>query len=408
MNNNKKLKILFNTTLILLIIIALSSSIFADNEVSEDETTNNTSSNTVRTLTLQEQKNQVQENLQKANEQLEYVETELSDKIISISRIEDQISRYQENLNKVQTDYNKIQNEVEESEKKLKEIQEVYNRKDKSLKDRLVILYEKGMTSYLDVLLSGKTTLDFISNFFLVQTMVENDSKQIKEISQAKQSITKINNELKEKKANLKLIKTEAEKQTVILENTKIILENEKASLNDTESVILSEIDSYKKQEEEINNLISYSISSSSYELQYPGGVMIWPTVSTAYITSPFGSRLHPIQGIVKNHAGIDIGAHMGEPVYAAADGLVIYYGWMSGYGNTVMIDHGISSEGKKVVSLYGHGSEFMPMISVGTLVKKGEQIMKVGSTGNSTGPHVHFEVRENGVAVDPKKYLND
>ena len=130
-------------------------------------------------------------------------------------------------------------------------------------------------------------------------------------------------------KAELKL-KAEAEKQTVILTNTKTILENYKASLTESELSIASAIDSYKRQQEELTNLINYAISGSTYELSYSGGIMIWPTYTSSYITSPFGSRLHPIQGVTKNHDGIDIGGQMGDPIYAAADGVVIYIldGW--------------------------------------------------------------------------------
>jgi murein DD-endopeptidase MepM/ murein hydrolase activator NlpD len=169
----------------------------------------------------------------------------------------------------------------------------------------------------------------------------------------------------------------------------------------------MAQIDSYKKQQSEIEGLINRSIYSSTYELFYTGGVMIWPTYTTSYITSPFGSRLHPIQGITKNHNGIDIGGRMNDPVYAASDGVIIYYGWMSGYGNCVMVDHGMNDLGQKIVTLYGHGNGFMENLRIGSVVHQGEQIMYLGSTGNSTGPHVHFEVRENGVAVDPKRYLS-
>lgn len=132
----------------------------------------------------------------------------------------------------------------------------------------------------------------------------------------------------------------------------------------------------------------------------------MWPTLETSYITSPYGSRLHPIQGVIKNHDGIDIGGNTGDPVYAAADGIVIYSDFNNGgYGNMIMVDHGVNSDGIKIVTLYAHGDERLK--NVGDVVKKGDIIMEMGSTGNSTGPHVHFEVRENGVHVDPKKYLS-
>ena len=119
------------------------------------------------------------------------------------------------------------------------------------------------------------------------------------------------------------------------------------------------------------------------------------------YITSSYGYRLHPIQGIYKYHAGIDIGnAGYGAPVLAAADGVVVYAGIMSGYGNCVMISHG-----NNIVTLYGHGQTILT--EVGKEVKQGEVIMAVGSTGISTGPHLHFEVRVEGKAVDPLPYLD-
>ena len=128
---------------------------------------------------------------------------------------------------------------------------------------------------------------------------------------------------------------------------------------------------------------------------------MAWPIAkSGTYITSGYGSREHPIQGVVRNHSGIDIGnAGFGAPVIAAADGVVTMADWYGGYGNCVMINHG-----NGISTLYGHGQTILT--TVGTEVKKGDLIMEVGSTGNSTGPHVHFEVRINGSCVNPLPYL--
>lgn len=422
MGNKKVIQtLLVIITTMLLIITSFSFSI-ASSEISntDENNTNNelkkdanqinnqteNETNTIKSLTLNEQKDQVQEQLNNANDQLSYVENELSEKMMSIQKIEDRISKYKSELDKVNGEYSKIEKEVNEAEENLSVIQNEYNKKDKMLKKRLVDLYKRGQTSYLAVLLGSRDILEFISNYFVVQAIVKYDSKEIEALDETKKQIEKTTNELKEKKANMKLIKAEAEKQTVIYTNTKTILENEKSSLNDSEQALLAEIDSYKKQQEEINNLIQYQIRSSTYELQYSGGVMVWPTLNSSYITSPFGTRMHPIQGIVKNHAGIDIGGQTGDPIYASADGIIIYSNFNTGgYGNMVMIDHGYDSSGNHIVTLYGHGSKLLK--NVGDIVKKGDEVMQVGSTGNSTGPHVHFEVRENGIAVDPKKYLS-
>lgn len=422
MSNKTILRTILTIIITMLLILAsfshaLASSQIASNALSNNEnaqisenitsnTSNRDATNSVKSLSLNEQKNQVQEQLNNANDQLSYVEDELSEKMISIQKIEDRIAEYKSKLDKVNGEYDKIEKEVNEAEESLQKVEAEYNKKDKILKKRLVDLYKRGQTSYLAVLLGSRDMLEFISNYFVIQAIVKYDSKEIKAVDDAKKQIEKTTNELKEKKANMKLIKAEAEKQTVIYTNTKTILENEKASLNDSEQALLAEIDSYKKQQEEINNLIQYQIRSSTYELQYSGGIMAWPTLSSSYITSPFGTRMHPIQGIIKNHAGIDIGGKMSDPIYAAADGIIIYSNFNNGgYGNMVMIDHGYDSNGNHIVTLYGHGSKLLK--NVGDAVKKGDIVMEVGSTGNSTGPHVHFEVRENGVAVDPKKYLD-
>lgn len=141
--------------------------------------------------------------------------------------------------------------------------------------------------------------------------------------------------------------------------------------------------------------------SSNNLDIQYTGGEMLWPVaISGTVITSTYGVREHPIQGVIKEHSGLDIGnATYGSPVVAAADGVVTYAGWLGGYGNCVMLNHG-----NGLVTLYGHGQKIITELH--KKVKKGDLIMEVGSTGNSTGPHLHFEVRVNGSCVNPLNYV--
>ncbi len=396
---------IISSIIIIFIILNVYYSVLADENITNENKLNENSTEN-RTLTLQEQQNQVKENLNNANIQLQYVENELTSSLIQVQKLQDRIDQYQAKLDEVNEKYQKLQNQVEEHQKKLDTVQESYNRKNEALKQRLVAFYKSGSINFLDVLMDSNNIIDFVSRYYLIKKMTEYDAKSMEEIEKQKHEIEKVTNELKESKANMKLTKADAEQQTVVLTNTKIILENQISSLTESEQSLKSQIDIYKKQQEELENLIQYAIRSSTYELRYSGGIMVWPTLTTSYITSQYGSRLHPIQGIIKNHAGIDIGGSTGNPVYAAADGVIIYSQYNTGgYGNLVMIDHGTNSEGVKIVTLYGHGNKLLR--NVGESVKQGELIMEMGSTGNSTGPHVHFEVRENGVAVDPKKYLS-
>lgn len=377
-----------------------------ENNISTNSENTTNSTNEVKTLTLEEQQQNVKDAIQNASIQLDYVNEELSSTIVEIQELDDKILKYQNSLDNVNSKYGELQEKVEESEKELQNCTDSYNKKDRLLKQRLTELYKRGKTTYLDVLLSSRDVLEFISNYFVIKEIAEYDTKDLQEMADTQKKLEKINNKLQEDKTQMRLTKLEAEKQSVILQNTKTIYENYKNSLTDSEQEINSKIETYKKQEEEINQMKSNAITSSTYQLQYSNGEMLWPTLQTSYITSPFGSRLHPIQGIIKNHNGIDIGGKTGNPIYAAKDGVIIYSSWMSGYGNTTMIDHGTNDQGVKIVTLYGHGNKLLKQ--VGEYVKKGDQIMEMGSTGNSTGPHVHFEVSENGVPVDPKKYLSN
>lgn len=404
-----KNKIVSTIALLIVVTLILSSSLYfvkAEDNINTNESNNTTDNNTVNTLSLNEQKEQVEEELKKAEEQLSYVQGELSEAVIQIQELDDKIQEYQKQLDEVNAKYKELQEKVQKSEEELKNAQEQYDKKLKLLQNRLVAIYKNGDTSYLDVLLNSKSIIDFVSKYFVVQRVVEYDSKTIEDLAIKKQEVEKINKQLQEDKANMKLAKVEAEKQSVVLTNTKTVHENYKNSLSESEKLINAEIDSYKKQQEELENLIRYTIEGSTYELKYSGGIMLWPTLESSYITSPYGSRLHPIQGVVKNHDGIDIGGNTGDPIYASADGIIIYSDFNTGgYGNMVMIDHGLNDEGIKIVTLYAHGNKLLK--NVGETVKKGDIIMEMGSTGNSTGPHVHFEVRENGTHVDPKKYLS-
>ena len=409
-----KNKIASTVTVLILTTLILSSCLYfvkAEDNVSNGENTvsnevTNQTSNTVNTLSLNEQKEQVAEELAKAEEQLTYVQDELSEAVVQLQKMDDKINEYQASLDEVSRKYEELQQKVAESEAQLEVAKQKYESKLNLLKKRMVAIYKNGETKYLDVLMNSKSIIDFVSKYYAVQKMAEIDAQTIAELKAQKLDLEKINNELEEDKAQMKLAKVEAEKQTVVLTNTRTVYENQKNSLSESEKQLNAQIETYKKQQEELENLIRYTISGSTYELKYSGGVMIWPTLESSYITSPYGSRLHPIQGVIKNHDGIDIGGKLGDPVYAAADGIVIYSQYNTGgYGNMVMIDHGLNSNGVKIVTLYAHGNKLLK--SVGETVKQGDIIMEMGSTGNSTGPHVHFEVRENGTHVDPKNYLS-
>ncbi|KHO62105.1 metalloendopeptidase [Thermoanaerobacter sp. YS13] len=160
---------------------------------------------------------------------------------------------------------------------------------------------------------------------------------------------------------------------------------------NETTAELISQID---QKTQSLQDLISKVAARLDYLNSIPSAYPVYGT-----ITSPFGMRKSPFGYGTEFHPGIDISVPVGTPVKAAGKGVVTYAGWLTGYGNAVIIDHGYGIE-----SVYGHNSEIL--VKVGQSVKRGDIIAKSGNTGRSTGPHVHFEVRVNGNPVDPMKYL--
>ena len=170
--------------------------------------------------------------------------------------------------------------------------------------------------------------------------------------------------------------------------------------MSDQEKSIQEKIDEYNTRFAEINAEI-LAIARDGIDTQYIGGELAWPVPGYTRISSKYGMRTHPITGVYKLHTGVDISAPLGANFIAANDGIVTKAGYNSAYGNMVIIDHGGG-----VSTLYAHGSEIL--VQVGQVVKRGESILKVGSTGYSTGPHAHFEVRLNGVVTDPMPYITN
>ena len=223
------------------------------------------------------------------------------------------------------------------------------------------------------------------------------------DLSQA-EAVVDIINSKTEKESKIAIQQLEgnlSEQNETLLKNTQALQQMKKDTLNEEELKIQQEIDAYRQEQYLMEEQIQLAIQNSQINIRFMGNNMIWPVgKSNTYITSYYGIRQHPILGVVKKHSGLDIGnTPYGTPALAAADGVVSFAGVMSGYGNCVMINHGDG-----VTTLYGHGQKILT--ELGAQVKQGDIIMEIGSTGRSTGPHLHFEVRINGSTVNPLTYL--
>lgn len=351
--------------------------------------------------TLSEQQQQVQEKREEAEQKLTYVQEDLSAAIVKIQELDDQIRQSESEIESLNGEVENLETQIEELTTKIEQVEKNYNDNEALLEERLVTMYEVGETKYLDILFNSAGIMDFLSNYYIIQQMIESDTILLDEIEQEKEEIEKSKNSLEEQKASIKLKKAKKEQLAVITQNNKTLKEQAVANLSEEEIQLQQKIEEYKSEESRIEALIKLATNGYEYTGDYTGGVMAWPIAkSGTYITSGYGVREHPIQGVIKQHTGIDIGnAGFGAPVIAAADGVVTMAGYYGGYGNCVIINHG-----NGISTLYGHGQKILT--EVGKEVKKGDLILEVGSTGNSTGPHLHFEVRINGSCVDPMPYL--
>lgn len=349
---------------------------------------------------LEKQKDEVSDKLNQTNVKLEYVQDELSDTLLKVQQAQDKVMQYEQEMQEQQSQINILQTSINDSLNKLVLASQDYNAKKDILAKRLVAMYEAGDTEYLDVLVKSSNIIDFVSRLYIIEEMAAYDSELINQVKIEKENIETTQNQLETAQKQIKEVKAKNEQTSIVLTNMQTLQANYAKQLTDNEKKLQEQITAYKKEQAEIEAQIQAS-TNYNVNIQYTGGEMLWPVAASGtVITSNFGMREHPIQGIVKQHTGLDIaGAPTGTPIVAALDGVVTYAGWLGGYGNCVMINHG-----NGVVTLYGHGNKVVT--TVGKQVKQGEIIMEVGSTGNSTGPHCHFEVRINGQYTNPLNYV--
>ena len=315
-----------------------------------------------------------------------------------LQELDVKISTSQEELNKINVDVEDLTKQIEENETKLSYIEEKYENLRKVYIKRMVAIYKSPQLQYLDVLLNSENMIEFISNYYSIKELMNFDKKIIEEVKQQKDAIETTKKILAEKKEQIVVAKQNQIKQSQVLANTKTTREHYISKLTDQEKELQQKIDTYNNQVAEIEAEIRL-LAANSISEDYIGGAIKWPVPGYSTITSQYGMRVHPITGAYKLHTGVDIGAPMGASFVAAANGIVTKATYNFAYGNMAIIDHGGG-----VQTLYAHGSEIM--VQLGQTVSAGTEVLKVGSTGYSTGPHAHFEIRINGQTVNPLNIL--
>ena len=349
---------------------------------------------------LQNQQQDLQNQLDESNEQLEEVQSQLSENLQQIEKLDERIKKSEDEIDDLEEKVTKLQTEISEIQSQLEVAEQRYEKQKALMEKRLVAIYEAGDTRYIDVLLKSSNISEFLSNYYLISQVASMDKKLLDEVEAEKKEIELAQQKLENNQEALSTALQTQTQTSTVLQNTKTLRENYISRLSEEEKAKQAQIDEITAQYEAINEQI-LELAKQGLDTEYIGGVLAWPVPGYTQITSNYGMRVHPITGQYKLHTGVDISAPIGANFVAANDGIVTKAEYNTAYGNMVIIDHGGG-----ISTLYAHGSEIL--VTVGQTVKRNEPILKVGSTGYSTGPHAHFEVRINGVVTNPIEYITN
>ncbi len=337
---------------------------------------------------------------------------------VDIDAIADDVAAAVERTSRLQAEVDALKVQVDSKQAQIEATQAEYKRQQELLADRVQTTYKNSDFIYFELLLEAKDIEDLITRTTMVQRVIQSNSDLAQTLKDTRIAIEKSKAEIERDMLAVDAKRAEAE----VVQNQLLALRSahqsklnaQKAAQNEKESLVAeNEANAARlRAQAEAEDAESAKIARELYGSGsgYFSGVMAFPVPGfeqTPTGGSAFGYRIHPILGYSKLHTGIDIGGRAvgkdinGATIVAAADGKVIYTGYRGGYGNCVIIDHG-----NGVATLYAHMQTGSISVKVGQSVDRRQAIGKVGSTGLSTGPHLHFEVRINGTPVDPMPYL--
>lgn len=374
---------------------------------------------------LQDEQEDVNSQISEAEEDLEDIASEKSETLEQVEELISQISSYQSEIDEMEEKISDLKDEIEDAEEQIKKDEEEYKEEEEALNERLVAMYKTGETSYLDFLLSSASLVDFISSYYLISLVTDYDTKMLEQLDEHKTKIENEKNQLEEnknelestettlkaKQQSLEVKKKEKEAYVEELSDEEKETEEKLQDLQDANDALdkkikqkQAEIEAAKKAAEAAKAKSSTSSSTSSPSGTESSYGLIWPTLTKYKITTGW----YYSTGALHGASDISGSGIYGTPVYAVADGYVVNSAWgidghYQGYGNCIFIAHY-----NGLYTLYGHLSS--RVVSEGETVTQGQVIGYVGSTGNSTGPHLHFEVRTGGGTyserVNPIYYL--
>lgn len=385
------------------------------------QTSSGTGTTSYTSKTLENKKDQ----LSSAEKEKDALQSSLSDiKAIkeklekNRSDLKSYVTELDNNLAEIEAKVEQINTLIEEKEQEIKETKEslrlikIQEKKQyEAMKSRVKFIYTRGNTAYLEILFSSKSFGDMISKATYVEKLAAYDKELLVNYQETREEITVLEKELQEEQEVLEVAKETAKQEQANVEELIVAKQEQIEAYEADISAQEEKIKEYEEYIAEQNATIASLEAAVEQEqkrlealgknsnVKYDGGMFTWPAPGYTRISSDYGTRMHPILGVEKFHNGVDMAAPTGSPVLAAYNGTVVAAAYNASMGNYIMINHGDG-----LYTIYMHCSALY--VSAGTSVSAGDSIGAVGSTGRSTGPHLHFSVRLNGNYVSPWNYL--
>lgn len=348
---------------------------------------------------LRQEQEALSRQIEQRQQELLRTEREIRSVATDINKLELDIEKVQREIDDLKKQLADTEAKVKETEEELEEALERLAERTDALAARVKEIFINGQVNYIEVLLQSNSINDLLTRMVLLEKLMEQDMALLEIIEAERNAIELKKAELELKKTEIVAIKLDTErKEQDLLAKTRerqIWL----ASLETDSEALSQALDDLEEDSKEVERLIQAALAASGSWGEGIVGKAAWPTPGYTRVSSDYGMRLHPILRTQRMHTGIDIAAPRGVDIVAADFGKVILADWMGGYGRTIIIDHG-----QGVSTLYAHQNDLL--VKQGDNVTKGQVIGKVGSTGQSTGPHLHFEVRLNGTHTNPWPYL--
>ncbi len=344
---------------------------------------------------LNDQLQQNAKNQNTLNNEMKKLETQTKNINAELLKLDKAIETAENELEALQKDIVDSEKQITLTTTELVEAEENIDGKKDLLGSRINVMYKNGNIGYLEVLLSSKSFPELLSNLDMVKKVVDHDVELLKFLQQQRDEIENKKIQLENQKKQLLNLKSNVETKQQSLQVTRGQQTRLKTELQQDHKALASQLDQLEKEANELESEIRRMQSNGAYV----GGVLQWPVKGYTRISSPYGNRIHPILKTQRFHSGIDIPAPSGVKVAAAGPGKVVHSGTLGSYGKVIILDHGGG-----IMTLYAHNSKLV--VSVGDSVIKDDKIAEIGSTGLSTGPHLHFEVRKDGKYVDPIPYV--